>query len=142
MRKVMILNGPNLDQLGTREPELYGDLTLAGIESLCKETAAALELEIDFRQTNDEATLIGWLHEAVKAELPVIMNPAAFTHYSVAVRDAAAMLSAPLIEVHISNPIAREEFRHTSLISGISKGTISGFGANSYLLALTALSKL
>ena len=142
MRKVMILNGPNLDQLGTREPELYGNLTLAGIESLCKETAAALDLEIDFRQTNDEATLIGWLHEAAKAELPVIMNPAAFTHYSVAVRDAAAMLSAPLIEVHISNPIAREEFRHTSLISGISKGTISGFGANSYLLALTALSKL
>lgn len=142
MRKVMILNGPNLDQLGTREPELYGNLTLAGIESLCKETAAALDLEIDFRQTNDEATLIGWLHEAAKAELPVIMNPAAFTHYSVAVRDAAAMLSAPLIEVHISNPIAREEFRHTSLISGISKGTISGFGANSYLLALTALTQL
>ena len=142
MRKVMILNGPNLDQLGTREPELYGNLTLAGIESLCEETAAALDLEIDFRQTNDEATLIGWLHEAAKAELPVIMNPAAFTHYSVAVRDAAAMLSAPLIEVHISNPIAREEFRHTSLISGISKGTISGFGANSYLLALTALTQL
>lgn len=142
MRKVMILNGPNLDQLGTREPELYGNLTLAGIESLCKETAAALNLEIDFRQTNDEATLIGWLHEAAKAELPVIMNPAAFTHYSVAVRDAAAMLSAPLIEVHISNPIAREEFRHTSLISGISKGTISGFGANSYLLALTAVTQL
>lgn len=142
MRKVMILNGPNLDQLGTREPELYGNLTLAGIESLCKETAAALDLEIDFRQTNDEATLIGWLHEAAKAELPVIMNPAAFTHYSVAVRDAAAMLSAPLIEVHISNPIAREEFRHTSLISGISKGTISGFGANSYLLALTAVTQL
>ncbi len=142
MRKVMILNGPNLDQLGTREPELYGNLTLAGIESLCKETAAALNLEIDFRQTNDEATLIGWLHEAAKAKLPVIMNPAAFTHYSVAVRDAAAMLSAPLIEVHISNPIAREEFRHTSLISGISKGTISGFGANSYLLALTAVTQL
>ncbi len=142
MRKVMILNGPNLDQLGTREPELYGNLTLAGIESLCKGTAAALNLEIDFRQTNDEATLIGWLHEAAKAELPVIMNPAAFTHYSVAVRDAAAMLSAPLIEVHISNPIAREEFRHTSLISGISKGTISGFGANSYLLALTAVTQL
>ncbi len=142
MRKVLILNGPNLDQLGTREPELYGNLTLAGLETLCKESAAKLDLEIDFRQTNDEATLIGWLHEAAKADLPVIMNPAAFTHYSVAVRDAAAMLTAPLIEVHISNPIAREEFRHTSLISGISKGTISGFGANSYLLALTALTKL
>jgi 3-dehydroquinate dehydratase-2 len=142
MRKVLILNGPNLDQLGTREPELYGNLTLAGIESLCAEAAVALNFEIDFRQTNDEATLIGWLHEAAKSDLPVIMNPAAFTHYSVAIRDAAAMLSGPLIEVHISNPIAREEFRHTSLISGISKGTISGFGANSYVLALTALSKL
>lgn len=142
MRKVMILNGPNLDQLGTREPELYGSLTLEVIEKLCSEAAAALGFEVDFRQTNDEATLIGWLHEATKSELPVIMNPAAFTHYSVAIRDAAAMLSAPLIEVHISNPIAREEFRHTSLISGIAKGTISGFGANSYVLALSALAKL
>lgn len=142
MRKVMILNGPNLDQLGTREPELYGNATLASIEGLCREAAVDLGFDVEFRQTNDEATLIGWLHEAAKAELPVIMNPAAFTHYSVAVRDAAAMLTAPLIEVHISNPIAREEFRHTSLISGISKGTISGFGANSYVLALTALAKL
>lgn len=142
MRKVMILNGPNLDQLGTREADVYGKLTLAEIESLCKATATTLDFAIDFRQSNDEATLIGWLHEAAKAELPVIMNPAAFTHYSIAIRDAAAMLTAPLIEVHISNPIAREEFRHTSFISGIAKGTISGFGANSYLLALTALSKL
>jgi 3-dehydroquinate dehydratase-2 len=138
----MVLNGPNLDQLGTREPEVYGTLTLAGIESLCQETAATLDMQIDFRQTNDEATLIGWLHEAAKADLAVIMNPAAFTHYSVAIRDAAAMLTAPLIEVHLSNPIAREEFRHTSLISGISKGTISGFGAQSYVLALQALAKL
>ena len=142
MRKVMILNGPNLDQLGTREPGLYGNLTLADIEALCHEAATEYQFEIDFRQTNDEATLIGWLHEAAKTNLPVIMNPAAFTHYSVAIRDAAAMLSSPLIEVHISNPIAREEFRHTSLISGISKGTISGFGANSYVLALAALAKL
>ena len=142
MHKVMILNGPNLDQLGTREPELYGTLTLADIESLCKETAATLGFDVDFRQTNDEATLIGWLHEAAKSDVAVIMNPAAFTHYSVAIRDAAAMLSTPLIEVHLSNPIAREEFRHTSLISGISKGTISGFGAQSYVLALNALAKL
>ncbi len=142
MRKVMILNGPNLDQLGTREAEVYGTLTLAEIESLCKATAVAFDFEIDFRQSNDEATLIGWLHEAAKSELPVIMNPAAFTHYSIAIRDAAAMLTAPLIEVHLSNPIAREEFRHTSFISGIAKGTISGFGAISYLLALSALAKL
>ena len=142
MRNVMILNGPNLDQLGTREPEFYGPLTLAGLESLCTETAATLGFDVDFRQTNDEATLIGWLHEAAKSDVAVIMNPAAFTHYSVAIRDAAAMLTAPLIEVHLSNPIAREEFRHTSLISGISKGTISGFGAQSYVLALNALAKL
>jgi 3-dehydroquinate dehydratase-2 len=138
----MILNGPNLDQLGTREPDLYGKLTLADIESLCIATATALDFEVDFRQSNDEATLIGWLHEAAKLNLPVIINPAAYTHYSVAIRDAAAMLTEPLIEVHISNPIAREEFRHTSMISGIAKGTISGFGANSYVLALTALAKL
>lgn len=142
MRKVLILNGPNLDQLGVREADVYGTLTLAEIESLCKATAVVLDFEIDFRQSNDEATIVGWLHEAAKSELPVIMNPAAFTHYSIAIRDAAAMLIAPLIEVHISNPIAREEFRHTSFISGIAKGTISGFGANSYLLALTALAKL
>jgi 3-dehydroquinate dehydratase-2 len=142
MRKVMILNGPNLDQLGTREPDHYGKLTLADIESLCIATATALDFEVDFRQSNDEATLIGWLHEAAKLNLPVIINPAAYTHYSVAIRDAAAMLTEPLIEVHISNPIAREEFRHTSMISGIAKGTISGFGANSYVLALTALAKL
>ena len=101
-----------------------------------------LQIEVDFRQSNDEATLIGWLHEAAKSDTAVIMNPAAFTHYSVAIRDAAAMLTAPLIEVHLSNPIAREEFRHTSLISGIAKGTISGFGAQSYVLALNALAKL
>jgi 3-dehydroquinate dehydratase-2 len=142
MRKVLILNGPNLDQLGTREADIYGTLTLAEIECMCLSTAVSLDFEIDFRQSNDEATLIGWLHEAAKSDLPVIMNPAAFTHYSIAIRDAAAMLTAPLIEVHISNPIAREEFRHTSFISGIAKGTISGFGANSYVLALTALAKL
>jgi 3-dehydroquinate dehydratase-2 len=142
MRKVLILNGPNLDQLGTREADIYGTLTLAEIERMCLSTAASLDFEIDFRQSNDEATLIGWLHEAAKSDLPVIMNPAAFTHYSIAIRDAAAMLTAPLIEVHISNPIAREEFRHTSFISGIAKGTISGFGANSYVLALTALANL
>ena len=142
MRKVMILNGPNLDQLGTREPELYGILTLAGIESLCSETATGLGFEIDFRQTNDEATLIGWLHEAAKENLPVIMNPAAFTHYSYAIRDAAELVNSPLIEVHLSNPLAREEFRHTSVISGVANGTIGGFGPNSYVLAIIAMQNL
>jgi 3-dehydroquinate dehydratase-2 len=139
MKKVLILNGPNLDKLGTREPEIYGSLTISEISDQCKKRGQALGLEIDFRQSNSETDLIEWLHEAASGKLPVIMNPAAFTHYSVAIRDAAALLVEPLIEVHISNPLAREEFRHTSLISGLAKGTISGFGVNSYLMALDAI---
>lgn len=139
MRKVMVLNGPNLDKLGTREPDVYGALTLADIQQMCEEFGSENGLEIDFRQSNDEAVLIGWLHEVAENQTPLVFNPAAFTHYSVAIRDAAAMCKAPIIEVHLSNPIKREEFRHTSLISGIAHGTISGFGANSYLLALRAL---
>lgn len=142
MRNVLILNGPNLDRLGTREPEIYGSLSLTDIKDSCTAFAQANALSIDFRQTNDESELIGWLHEAADQKLPVIMNPAAFTHYSVAVRDAASMLTAPLIEVHLSNPLAREEFRHTSLVSGIAHGTISGFGPNSYILALQAMLNL
>ena len=142
MRKVMILNGPNLDRLGTREPEIYGSLTLTDIEKLCHQTAAELQLTVDFRQTNDESELIKWLHEAAETKTFVIINPAAFTHYSVAIRDAAAMLTDGLIEVHLSNPISREEFRHTSLISGLATGTISGFGANSYVLAIQAFAQL
>ena len=142
MTKVLVLNGPNLDRLGTREPDVYGHTTLADITTACTELGASLGFDVEVRQSNDEATLIGWLHEAADNKTPVIMNPAAFTHYSVAIRDAASLLTAPLIEVHLSNPIAREEFRHTSLISGIAKGTISGFGMNSYLLALQALSAL
>lgn len=139
MAKILILNGPNLDKLGTREPEIYGSLTISEIEELCNQRAKDLGLEIEFRQSNSETDLIEWLHQAASEKLPVIINPAAFTHYSVAIRDAAALLTTPLVEVHISNPIAREEFRHTSLISGLAKGTISGFGVNSYLLALEAL---
>lgn len=142
MRKVMILNGPNLDRLGTREPEIYGSLTLTDIEKLCHQTAAELQLTVDFRQTNEESELIKWLHEAAETKTFVIINPAAFTHYSVAIRDAAAMLTDGLIEVHLSNPISREEFRHTSLISGLATGTISGFGANSYVLAIQAFARL
>jgi 3-dehydroquinate dehydratase-2 len=139
MTKVMVLNGPNLDKLGTREPDIYGNLTLADISDACNKRASELGLQIDFRQSNSESEIIEWLHLAAADGIPVIFNPAAFTHYSVAIRDAAALLTAPLIEVHISNPLAREEFRHTSLISGLAKGTISGFGVNSYLLALSAL---
>jgi 3-dehydroquinate dehydratase-2 len=142
MRKVLVLNGPNLDKLGTREPDVYGSLTLSEIQAKCVDFGSENDLDIDFRQSNDEAVLIGWLHEAAETQTPIVFNPAAFTHYSVAIRDAAAMCSAPIIEVHLSNPIKREEFRHTSLISGLAHGTISGFGANSYLLALRAMLEL
>ena len=135
--RVFVLNGPNLDRLGTRQPEVYGSMTLADIEGMLAEHHADLAIEV--RQSNDEATLIAWLHEAVDARVPVILNPAAFTHYSYALRDAATLVTEAgltLIEVHLSNPHAREEFRHTSVISGVATGVIAGFGAHSYLLAL------
>lgn len=135
--RVLVLNGPNLARLGSREPEVYGSLTL---EDLRAELGAASgELETDLRQTDSEAELIGWLHEAVDTGSHVILNPAAFTHYSYALRDASALVTDAgllLIEVHISNPHAREEFRHTSVISGVATGVIAGFGFDSYLLAL------
>lgn len=137
--RVLVLNGPNLNRLGTREPEVYGSTTFADLSAIVIEAAAAQGMTAEVRQTNDESELIGWLHEAADARVPVILNPAAFTHYSYAVRDACAMLTAPLIEVHISNPAAREEFRHTSVIAGVAHGTIAGFGTDSYVLALAAL---
>lgn len=140
--RVLVLNGPNLDRLGTREPEVYGSMTFAELEGLIVTEARGRGLEAQVRQTNDEATLIGWLHEAADERLPVIMNPAAFTHYSYAIRDACAMLVAPLIEVHLSNPAAREEFRHLSVVAGVATGTIAGFGAHSYVLALDAMAAL
>jgi 3-dehydroquinate dehydratase-2 len=106
--------------------------------------AGSLGLAVDFRQTNDEAELIGWIHEAVDRGADIVLNPAAFTHYSYAVRDACALVTAggaKLIEIHLSNPAAREEFRHTSVIAGVSTGTIAGFGSDSYLLALRALAR-
>lgn len=139
MHKVLVLNGPNLNRLGTREPEIYGHTSYDDLVALCKKAGADLGLDADVRQTNDEAELIAWLHTAAAEKTPVILNPAAFTHYSYALRDACAMLTAPLIEVHISNPHAREEFRHTSVISGVATGVIAGFGTDSYVLALQAL---
>ena len=138
--KVLVLNGPNLNLLGQREPDIYGRATLADIENSL--SSAAPEAEIDLRQTNNEGELIDWLHEAFQTKTPVILNPAAFTHYSYALRDACAMLTSSgvkLIEVHISNPHAREEFRHSSVISGVATGVIAGFGVNSYVLALHAV---
>jgi 3-dehydroquinate dehydratase-2 len=142
MRNVLILNGPNLNKLGTREPEVYGSLSLDEISAACVEFGARHGFAVDFRQSNSETDIVDWLQEACESKTAVIINPAAFTHYSVAIRDAAAMLEAPLIEVHLSNPLSREEFRHTSLIAGIAVGSITGFGVNSYLLALQALTNL
>jgi 3-dehydroquinate dehydratase II len=123
MRNVLVLNGPNLARLGSREPEVYGTATLAG-------------------QTDDEAELLGWVHEAADGRVPVVLNPAAFTHYSYALRDALAMRTAPLVEVHLTNPAAREAFRHTSVVAGVADGTVAGFGLLSYELALRAVASM
>lgn len=139
---VFVLNGPNLDRLGSREPEIYGSESLDDVAAAVGRQADSLGLTVQFRQTNDEAELIGWIHEAVDAHADVILNPAAFTHYSYAVRDACAMVAGGggrLIEVHLSNPLAREEFRHISVVGPVALGTITGFGVDSYVLALQAL---
>jgi 3-dehydroquinate dehydratase-2 len=143
MSRVLVLNGPNLGRLGSREPEVYGSGSLDDLLDQLKRDAAP-GVAIDLRQTNDEAELIGWLYEAVDTATPVILNPAAFTHYSYALRDAAALVTKAglmLIEVHISNPHTREEFRHTSVISGVATGVIAGFGFDSYSLALDAIDR-
>ena len=141
MRRILVLNGPNLSRLGTREPEIYGTVSWgelsADLESLSSTVA-----EIVVRQTNSESEFIEWLHEAVDTTSDVVINPAAFTHYSYAIRDAVAMVTesgSTVIEVHISNPHSREEFRHKSVISGVATGVIAGFGVESYRLALVAL---
>jgi 3-dehydroquinate dehydratase-2 len=142
MRTVLVLNGPNLARLGSREPDVYGTATLDDVQAACAATAADLGLAVDFRQTDDESQLIAWVHEAADGKVPVVLNPAAFTHYSYALRDALAMRTAPLVEVHISNPASREEFRHNSVIAAVADGTIAGFGVGSYLLALRAIAGL
>lgn len=141
-RKVLVLNGPNLGRLGSREPEVYGHATLADVASACAALGDELGLDVELRQTDDEAQLVAWLHEAADGHIPVVLNPAAFTHYSYALRDAVAQVSAPVVEVHLSNPAAREEFRHTSVVAGVCQGTVAGFGTDSYLLALRAISGL
>ena len=144
MTSVLVLNGPNLGRLGSREPDVYGNGSLDDLRARLESETSA-DLTIDLRQTDDEATLIGWLHEAVDTGSAVILNPAAFTHYSYALRDAAALVTKAgllLVEVHISNPHAREEFRHTSTISGVATGVIAGFGFDSYVLALAAIGRL
>lgn len=137
--QVLVLNGPNLGRLGSREPEVYGSASLADLVAACEETGAELGHDVQVRQTDSESELIGWIHDAADAGAAVVLNPAAFTHYSYALRDACALLPGPLVEVHLTNPHTREEFRHTSVISGVATGVVAGFGLDSYRLALRAL---
>jgi 3-dehydroquinate dehydratase II len=141
-RDVLVLNGPNLARLGSREPEVYGTATLEDLTEACVSAGRQLGLDVEVRQTDDEAELLGWVHEAADARVPVVLNPAAFTHYSYALRDALAMRTAPLVEVHLTNPAAREAFRHTSVVAGVADGTVAGFGLLSYELALRAVAAM
>ena len=138
----MILNGPNLARLDLRDKDIYGNLNYQDLRKFLVDKAVALGLEVDIRQSDSESEIVSWIHEAADKKMPMIINPAAFTHYSYAIRDAVSMLKAPAIEVHLSNPLSREEFRHTSVVSGVVQGTIAGFGAESYGLALVAMQKL
>jgi 3-dehydroquinate dehydratase-2 len=140
--KVLVLNGPNLARLDIRDSSIYGDFTYPQLVEYILGQATSLGFEADVRQSDQESEIVSWLHEAADAKTPVIINPAAFTHYSYAIRDAAELVKAPLVEVHLSNPLSREEFRHTSVISGVATGTIGGFGPHSYALALHALHSL
>ncbi len=142
MTPVLVLNGPNLGRLGSREPEIYGSAGFEELAEHCRTVGRSLGLEVDVRQTDDEAELVGWLHAAADSSTPVVLNPAAFTHYSYSLRDACAQLTAPLVEVHLSNPAAREEFRHTSVVAGVANGSVTGFGVLSYELALRAVAGL
>jgi len=142
MRDVLVLNGPNLARLGSREPEVYGTATLEDLTEACVAAGRKLGLCVEVRQTDDEAELLGWVHEAADGRVPVVLNPAAFTHYSYALRDALAMRTAPLVEVHLTNPAAREAFRHTSVVAGVADGTVAGFGLLSYELALRAVASM
>jgi 3-dehydroquinate dehydratase-2 len=147
MVSVLILNGPNLNLLGTRKPEVYGTTTLADVEKLCTDAAAQLGLDVDFKQSNHEGQLIDWIHEtgaAVKAgeSIGAVFNPGAFTHTSAALHDAIEGASLPLIECHISNVHKREEFRHHSFISPVASGIIVGFGVHGYVLAIHGLHQL
>lgn len=140
--KILILNGPNLSRLDLREKNHYGDLSYSDLTKEITKKASEIGIEIEIKQSDSESELISWIHDAADKKQPVIINPAAFTHYSYAIRDAICMLKAPVIEVHLSNPLSREEFRHTSVVSGVVHGTISGFGVDSYSLALLAMQKL
>ncbi len=136
--KILFLNGPNLNLLGQREPQVYGKTTLADIEAMVRKHASTRGATIDFRQTNLEGELVGWIQGAKGAFDAIVLNAAAYTHTSIALRDAIVATGVPSIEIHLSNIHAREEFRHKSLIAGVCRGQIAGFGSNSYILGLEA----
>jgi 3-dehydroquinate dehydratase II len=138
--RVWVLNGPNLGRLGKREPDIYGTVSHADLDRACVESGAELGLEVEVRQTDDEATYLDWIHAAVDGGIAaLVLNPAAWTHTSVAVRDAAAELTVPYVEVHLSNPMSREDFRHTSYTAANALAVVAGFGVDSYRLALRGL---
>ncbi|MCO5155790.1 MAG: type II 3-dehydroquinate dehydratase [Aquamicrobium sp.] len=136
---LLVLNGPNLNLLGTRQPEVYGSTTLADVEALCRETGDRLGIGIDFRQSNHEGVLVDWIHEAKGLHAGIVLNAAAYTHTSIALMDAIASVELPVAEVHLSNIHRREEFRHLSYISKVAVGMIAGFGAHGYVLGIEAL---
>jgi len=136
--KILFLNGPNLNLLGTREPQVYGKTTLADIEAMVRKQATDEGASVDFRQTNLEGELVSWIQDAKGNFDIIVLNAAAYTHTSIALRDAISATGIPIIEIHLSNIHAREEFRHKSLIAGVCRGQIAGFGANSYVLGLKA----
>jgi 3-dehydroquinate dehydratase II len=141
-RIVYVLNGPNLNLLGKRQPAIYGHETLADVEASCRSAGAELQLEIEFRQSNREYEIIDWIHEARERAVGIVINPAAFTHTSVAILDALNAFEGPIIEVHISNIHKREPFRHHSYVSGVASGVIAGFGVQGYALALQRMARL
>ena len=142
-KTVYVLNGPNLNLLGTREPETYGHATLKDMESLCRDAGRSHDFDIEFRQSNHEGQLIDWIHEAgAKAAAGIVLNAGGYTHGSIALRDAVSSVKVPVIEVHISNIFAREDFRHHSHIAPVAKATLSGFGVHGYVLALAGLAAL
>ena len=141
-KPIYVLNGPNLNLLGTREPEIYGRSTLADIEAACAKRAGVLNRSIVFRQSNIEGELVNWLHEAKDKASAVVLNAGAYTHTSIALHDAVKAIGIPVIETHLSNPAAREEFRHVSFIATAARGVIAGFGLHSYLLAIEAAAAL
>ena len=143
MTTILLLSGPNLNLLGTREPEVYGRATLTDIEKLCREAAKRHRIEIEFRQTNHEGEMVDWIHEAgAKGAAGLLINPGAYTHTSIALRDALAAVDVPAVEVHISNIFARESFRHKSHIAPVAKASLCGFGIEGYALAIEGLAKL